>query len=110
MTFRAVQEAFEHVLGPVLAEERRRGVPLVETLRVFLDHGRRPRPAATALAIHVNTLYQRLAAADRLLGEGWRSRSGRWSCTCSCTSPRQAVRWMGRKAAEPGWVMSGSVA
>lgn len=28
-------------------------------------------------------------------------RSGRWSCTCSCTSPRQAVRWMGRTAAEP---------
>ncbi|MCA2226345.1 helix-turn-helix domain-containing protein [Nonomuraea sp. NEAU-L178] len=25
------------------------------------------------MAIHVNTLYQRLAAADRLLGEGWRS-------------------------------------
>ncbi|WP_020666177.1 helix-turn-helix domain-containing protein [Amycolatopsis nigrescens] len=70
---RDLAEAFEHVLGPVLAEERRRGVPLVETLRVFLDHGRRPRPAATALAIHVNTLYQRLAAADSLLGEGWRS-------------------------------------
>ncbi|MFB9677697.1 helix-turn-helix domain-containing protein [Streptosporangium vulgare] len=70
---RDLAEAFERVLGPLLAEERRRGVPLVETLRVFLDHGRRPRPAATALAIHVNTLYQRLAAADRLLGEGWRS-------------------------------------
>jgi sugar diacid utilization regulator len=60
------------VLGLVLAEERRRGVPLVETLRVFLDHGRRPRSAATALAIHVNTLYQRLAVTDRLVGEGWR--------------------------------------
>ncbi|WP_409491105.1 helix-turn-helix domain-containing protein [Amycolatopsis sp. cmx-11-12] len=45
----------------------------METLRVFLDHGCRPRPAATALAIHVNTLYQRLAAVDSLLGEGWRS-------------------------------------
>ncbi|WP_160097214.1 helix-turn-helix domain-containing protein [Kibdelosporangium aridum] len=45
----------------------------METLRVFLDHGRRPRPAATALAMHVNTLYQRLAAGDRLLRESWRS-------------------------------------
>ncbi|WP_236795246.1 GAF domain-containing protein [Amycolatopsis sp. GM8] len=70
---RDLAEAFEHVLGPVLAEERRRGVPLVETLRVFLDHGRRPRPAAAELAIHVNTLYQRLAAVDSLLGEDWRS-------------------------------------
>ncbi len=70
---RDLVEAFEHVLGPVLAEERRRGVPLVETLRVFLEHGRRARPAATALAIHVNTLYQRLTAVDSLLGEDWRS-------------------------------------
>ncbi|UMP01285.1 GAF domain-containing protein [Amycolatopsis sp. EV170708-02-1] len=70
---RDLAEAFEHLLGPVLAEERHRGVPLTETLRVFLDHGCRPRPAATALAIHVNTLYQRLAAVDSLLGEGWRS-------------------------------------
>ncbi|MET8848523.1 helix-turn-helix domain-containing protein [Amycolatopsis sp. NPDC004625] len=70
---RDLAEAFEHMLGPVLAEERRRGVPLVETLRVFLDHGRRARPAASALAIHVNTLYQRLTAVDSLLGEGWRS-------------------------------------
>ncbi|RJQ90737.1 GAF domain-containing protein [Amycolatopsis panacis] len=70
---RDLAEAFEHALGPVLAEEQRRGVPLVETLRVFLDHGCRPRPAATALAIHVNTLYQRLATVDRLLGEGWRT-------------------------------------
>lgn len=70
---RDLAEAFEHALGPVLAEEQRRGVPLVETLLVFLDHGCRPRPAAAALAVHVNTLYQRLAAVDRLLGEGWRA-------------------------------------
>ncbi|MFF8772444.1 helix-turn-helix domain-containing protein [Kitasatospora sp. NPDC015120] len=70
---RDLDQAFEDVLGPVLAEQRRRAVPLLETLRAFLDHGRRPRPAAAALAIHVNTLYQRLATVDRLLGERWRA-------------------------------------
>ncbi|MFF9571536.1 PucR family transcriptional regulator [Streptomyces sp. NPDC014685] len=70
---RDLDQAFDDVLGPVLAEQQRRAVPLLETLRVFLDHGRRPRPAATALAIHVNTLYQRLATVDSLLGERWRT-------------------------------------
>jgi DNA-binding PucR family transcriptional regulator len=70
---RDLDQAFDDVLGPVPAEQRRRAVPLLETLRVFLDHGRRPRPAATALAIHVNTLYQRLATVDSLLGERWRA-------------------------------------
>ncbi|GHF40038.1 DNA-binding PucR family transcriptional regulator [Amycolatopsis bartoniae] len=69
---RDLEQAFDEQLGPVLVEERRRGVPLLETLRVFLDEGRRPRAAATALAIHVNTLYQRLRTLDGLLGEGWR--------------------------------------
>ncbi|GAA1407644.1 GAF domain-containing protein [Kitasatospora putterlickiae] len=70
---RDLDQAFEDVLGPVLAEQGRRAVPLLETLRVFLDHGRRPRPAAAALAIHVNTLYQRLATVDSVLGERWRA-------------------------------------
>ncbi|GAA3184955.1 MULTISPECIES: helix-turn-helix domain-containing protein [Streptomyces] len=70
---RDLDQAFDDVLGPVRAEQQRGAVPLLETLRAFLDHGRRPRPAATALAIHVNTLYQRLATVDRLLGEGWRT-------------------------------------
>lgn len=59
-------------LGAVLAEEERRSVPLVRTLHAFLDHGRRPAAAATELGVHVNTLYQRLAVVDRLLGENWR--------------------------------------
>jgi DNA-binding PucR family transcriptional regulator len=56
----------------VLAEERHRSVPLARTLHAFLDHGRRPAAAAAELGVHVNTLYQRLAVLDRLLGENWR--------------------------------------
>ncbi|ROP45116.1 MULTISPECIES: GAF domain-containing protein [unclassified Rathayibacter] len=62
-------------LGPVLAEEAARGVPLLRTLEVFLDQGRRPTATAAALRVHVNTVYQRLAALDRLLGREWRGRA-----------------------------------
>lgn len=62
-------------LGRVLAEERVRQVPLVDTLRTYLEHGRRPTAAAAALGIHVNTLYQRLTTLDRLLGAGWQKRA-----------------------------------
>ncbi|KQQ03796.1 MULTISPECIES: helix-turn-helix domain-containing protein [unclassified Rathayibacter] len=62
-------------LGAVLAEEAARGVPLIETLEAFLEQGRRPTATATALRVHVNTVYQRLATLDRLLGSEWRDRS-----------------------------------
>jgi hypothetical protein len=72
---RELREQTSRELGPVLADERARGVPLIETLEVFLDHGRRPTATAAALRVHVNTVYQRLATLDRLLGQGWRDRS-----------------------------------
>jgi GAF domain-containing protein/PucR-like helix-turn-helix protein/diguanylate cyclase with GGDEF domain len=67
-----VRGMVERELGAVLAEERQRSVPLVRTLHAFLDHGRRPAATATELGVHVNTLYQRLAVIDKLLGENWR--------------------------------------
>ncbi|WP_082517854.1 helix-turn-helix domain-containing protein [Curtobacterium sp. Leaf183] len=62
-------------LGVVFDEEAVRGVPLVETLTVFLDQGQRPSATAAALRVHVNTVYQRLGSLDRLLGDGWRGRA-----------------------------------
>lgn len=62
-------------LGPLLADDIPGATPLLETLEAFLDQGRRPRATATALHVHVNTVYQRLAALDRRLGEGWRDRA-----------------------------------
>ncbi|QHC57937.1 GAF domain-containing protein [Rathayibacter sp. VKM Ac-2760] len=72
---RELRDQTARELGPVLAEEAARGVPLIETLEVFLDEGRRPTPTATALRVHVNTVYQRLATLDRLLGPDWRGRA-----------------------------------
>ncbi|MFB6553790.1 helix-turn-helix domain-containing protein [Streptomyces sp. NPDC056405] len=69
---RQIEAAFERALARVRAEEDTRGVPLLETLECFLAEGRRPRPAARALGIHVNTLYQRLTVLDRLIGDRWR--------------------------------------
>lgn len=62
----------EEQLGPVLREEQRRGVPLLATMDAYLAHGRRHSASASALGIHVNTLYQRLDTLDRLLGDSWR--------------------------------------
>jgi GAF domain-containing protein len=72
---RELHEQVERELGPVLSEEARRGVPLTETLEVFLDQGRRPTATASALRVHVNTVYQRLATLDGLLGPAWRERA-----------------------------------
>lgn len=59
-------------LGPLLEEESRRGVPLLDTLASYLAHNCRHSATATALAIHANTLYQRLESIDRLIGTQWR--------------------------------------
>ncbi|WP_068426283.1 helix-turn-helix domain-containing protein [Piscicoccus intestinalis] len=67
-----VEAAFTRTLGPVTDAQRRSGVPLLETMRVFLDHGRSPRAAAGALGVHVNTVYQRIDTIDRLISAQWR--------------------------------------
>lgn len=72
---REVEDQLVRELGPVLTEERLRGVPLLQTLETYLDLGRRPTAAAAALSVHVNTVYQRLTTLDRLLGPDWRQRA-----------------------------------
>ncbi|WP_307828647.1 GAF domain-containing protein [Antrihabitans sp. YC2-6] len=62
----------EEYLGPILREEERKGVPLLETLQSYLNNDRRHAATANELAIHANTLYQRLETIDRLIGTQWR--------------------------------------
>ena len=69
---RELQAQFDEILGAVVAEQKHRNVPMLATLKAFLDHGCRAAPTARALDIHVNTLYQRIALLDRLLGPDWR--------------------------------------
>ncbi|MDV7090453.1 helix-turn-helix domain-containing protein [Rhodococcus opacus] len=67
-----LDELTEAQLGPLMAEQAKRGVPLLETLSEYLAHGRHHSATAASLGVHVNTLYQRLDAIDRLLGPDWR--------------------------------------
>jgi len=67
-----LDELTEDKLGPLLAEQDKRGVPLMETLSTYLAHGRHHSATASSLGVHVNTLYQRLEAIDRLIGTQWR--------------------------------------
>ncbi|GAA1203563.1 GAF domain-containing protein [Pseudonocardia alaniniphila] len=67
-----LRTAIERNLGPLLSAEQRRGVPLSATLLAYLEHNLRPGAAAEALAVHVNTLYQRLETVTAALGDDWR--------------------------------------
>ncbi|MDJ0395343.1 GAF domain-containing protein [Rhodococcus sp. G-MC3] len=67
-----LDELSEEQLGPLMAEQNKRGVPLLDTLSVYLAHGRHHSATASSLGVHVNTLYQRLDAIDRLIGKDWR--------------------------------------
>jgi len=67
-----LDELTEAQLGPLVAEQAKRGVPLIETLSTYLAHGRHHSATASTLGVHVNTLYQRLEGIDRLIGSEWR--------------------------------------
>ncbi|MGW3485590.1 PucR family transcriptional regulator [Rhodococcus indonesiensis] len=67
-----VAKLIEDTLGPLLEEEARRGVSLLDTLSEYLRRNQRRAATADALNIHVNTLYQRLRAIDRVLGPDWK--------------------------------------
>lgn len=63
-------------LGPLLNYDATRGTQLVQTAWTFLENDSSMAAAANALHIHANTLRQRLARIDNILGEDWR-RGGR---------------------------------
>jgi hypothetical protein len=69
---RELEAQFDEALGAVVAEQKHRNLPMLATLKAFLDHGCRAAPTARTLGVHVNTLYQRIALLDRLLGPDWR--------------------------------------
>ena len=53
--------------------DKKRGSALLDTLRAYFDYDSQVAPAAKALFIHANTMYQRLDRLDRVLGPGWRT-------------------------------------
>lgn len=55
-------------LGPLLEADGRRGTELVETLRIYLGNDRHLPATASALHVHYNTVRNRIARIEELLG------------------------------------------
>ncbi|HET9208216.1 MAG TPA: helix-turn-helix domain-containing protein, partial [Burkholderiaceae bacterium] len=55
-------------IGPLLAHDRQRGSELAATLLAYFDCNQNAKTTAQRLGIHVNTVRQRLATAEDLIG------------------------------------------
>jgi DNA-binding PucR family transcriptional regulator len=55
-------------IGPLLAQDRKRGTDLGATLLCYFDCHQNAKTTAQRLDIHVNTVRQRLATVENLLG------------------------------------------
>ena len=56
------------LLQPILRVEWDKGIPLVESLRAFLDHNGSWGEASAALGVHRHTLRARMDTVERVLG------------------------------------------
>ncbi len=69
-------EGLDHLIdtqiGPLLDYDARHGTTLAQTATAYLEAGQSPAATAARLGIHANTVSQRIARIDRLLGAGWR--------------------------------------
>lgn len=64
----SINAFLESALGPLLAHDRKKNADLAKTLLCYFDANRSPRLVAKRLNIHVNTVRQRLANIETLLG------------------------------------------
>jgi len=64
----SLQEFLAASIGAVIAYDRKRGTELTHTLLRYFDNNQNATATAGALGIHVNTVRQRLASAEELLG------------------------------------------
>ena len=58
----------EATIGPLLAHDQKRGSDLAATLLAYFDCNQNARTTAQRMGIHVNTVRQRLATVEDLLG------------------------------------------
>lgn len=70
----------DQILGPLRAYERRRGTPLVQTLRVFLEENRSWVRASERLFIHRQTLVARIARVETVLARDLNSMEDAAEC------------------------------
>lgn len=64
----SLQDFLEATIGALLAHDRRRGSDLAGTLLCWFEHNQNAKLVAQRLGIHVNTVRQRLAGTEELLG------------------------------------------
>jgi GAF domain-containing protein len=60
----------ESAVGPLLSHDAKRGSDLAATLLAYFDCNQNAKTTAQRLGIHVNTVRQRLATVEDLLGHG----------------------------------------
>jgi DNA-binding PucR family transcriptional regulator len=61
-------------IGPVMSHDSKRGSELTFTLLSYFDSNQNAKTTASRMGIHVNTVRQRLASVEELLGH-WGSAS-----------------------------------
>lgn len=64
----SLAQYLESTIGALLAHDRRRQSDLASTLLCYFDHGQNAKATAQRLNLHVNTVRQRLAAVEEVLG------------------------------------------
>ena len=64
----SLHEFLDGAIGPLLACDRKRGTELTATLLSYFDCNQNAKETAQRLQIHVNTVRQRLATIEDLLG------------------------------------------
>jgi sugar diacid utilization regulator/GAF domain-containing protein len=92
-------------IGPLISHDRKRNADLASTLLSYFDHNQNAKTTAQRLGIHVNTVRQRLATIEALLGH-WGNASRAleihialrlWHLTEHTSPlPREAEGWGGR--------------
>lgn len=86
-----VAELVEEQLGDLLAQDRRRGSDLFETLSAYLRHSCRKTETAAALHLQRQSLYQRLDRIMALLGRP-ETTSDRWAAITVAVEVERARR------------------
>jgi len=69
---RVTPRIIRHAIGPLVEHDESRGTSYVETALAFLEAGQRVSSCAEQLYVHENTVRQRLARLDEILGPEWR--------------------------------------
>jgi sugar diacid utilization regulator len=64
----SLQRFLDATIGPLLAHDQKRGSELAATLLAYFDGNQNAKTTAQRMGIHVNTVRQRLATIEDLLG------------------------------------------